>query len=201
MKKHHLYLILICMVFSLGIVFPALAVTRNDKTVMEFGSSHYRIYNTKTTWKEAVERCSNLGGHLVTINSAEEQKTLETFMTNNKSTVRRYWIGLSDSEREGDWSHWITGEPVTYSNWSKGEPNNGDEKGQDCGSISAESNEFAKLGQWDDVNNNADNNDFDRKVGYICEWESWTCPGCGKTETHNFCEACGHEAPWLSEEK
>jgi hypothetical protein len=55
-------------------------------------------------------------------------------------TYLSYFIGLLDAEREGTWE-WVTGEAVTFTNWSGGEPNNsGDEDG--C--------ELAWHGTWND---------------------------------------------------
>ncbi len=36
---------------------------------------------------------------------------------------QRVWIGLNDVEREGDW-RWVSGEPVTYTNFQHGQPDN-----------------------------------------------------------------------------
>ncbi len=58
-----------------------------------------------------------LGGHLVTINDAAEDAFLSTHFAG-----RRYWIGLSDRVVEGQYQ-WDSGDPVTYTNWKTGEPN------------------------------------------------------------------------------
>ena len=61
------------------------------------------------------------GGHLITINSEEEQAFVErTFLT---PPDRVLWIGMTDAEKERDW-HWVSGEPVEFTNWERGEPNN-----------------------------------------------------------------------------
>ena len=53
----------------------------------------------------------------MTINDAAEDEWLvATFGT-------QYWIGLNDIAVEGEWV-WSSGEPVTYTNWFPGEPNN-----------------------------------------------------------------------------
>jgi len=59
------------------------------------------------------------GGHLVTINDAAEQAWLESVF----GTDTLYWIGMNDVNNEGNWE-WVSGEPVTYTNWADGEPNN-----------------------------------------------------------------------------
>ena len=51
------------------------------------------------------------GAHLVTITSEAEQIWLEAVFG-----AGRYWIGLSDVAKEGEWQ-WETGEPVIYTNW------------------------------------------------------------------------------------
>ena len=33
------------------------------------------------------------------------------------------WLGLTDEFEEGNWQ-WVTGEPLDYTNWYEGEPNN-----------------------------------------------------------------------------
>ena len=73
-------------------------------------------------WVSAEAEAVAHGGHLITINDAEEQAFVEkTFLT---PPDRVFWIGMTDAEKEGDW-HWVSGEPVEYTNWeNRGEPNN-----------------------------------------------------------------------------
>jgi len=77
--------------------------------------------------------CENLavaeGAHLVTIRNAAEQAWLaNTFPTGGNPWFA--WIGMTDEEQEGTWV-WVSGEPVTYTNWAPGEPNNYWECGED----------------------------------------------------------------------
>ena len=60
--------------------------------------------------------CESLGGHLVVINDQSEQDLLRSHSLSG-------WIGLSDASQEGNWV-WSSGEPVSYTNWNSGEPNN-----------------------------------------------------------------------------
>jgi hypothetical protein len=70
-------------------------------------------------WINAELNAQALGGHLVTINdAAEEAWLMAIFGTNN-----RFWIGFNDAAVEGTWV-WSSGEPVTYTHWWAGEPNN-----------------------------------------------------------------------------
>lgn len=90
---------------------------------------------------ELVERYANyLGGHIVTINNAEENSFVNSYIMNNlhnealfRSTYPDlnydYWsyrnaaIGLNDFNTEGDFK-WISGETTDYSNWAEGQPDN-----------------------------------------------------------------------------
>jgi hypothetical protein len=85
--------------------------------IFEFNGSQY-ILSNPGTWEEAQAQAQAMGGNLVTINSPGEQDWL--FQTFGES---RKWIGLTDQVTEGRFK-WISGEPVTYTNWDVGEPNN-----------------------------------------------------------------------------
>ena len=59
------------------------------------------------------------GAHLVTITSEAEQIWLEAVFGDG-----RYWIGLSDVAKEGEWQ-WETGEPFIYTNWKVDDEDSG----------------------------------------------------------------------------
>ena len=61
--------------------------------------------------KDAKDRATDEGAYLVTINDEAEQQWLSGLFGNHL-----YWIGLSDAEKEGEWT-WQNGEPLTYTNW------------------------------------------------------------------------------------
>lgn len=94
------------------------------------GHRYYRSLK-QMTWSAAKTISEIHGGHLVTIGSAEEN----SFLYNN--VTARTWIGFTDEAEEGKWV-WVTGEPVTYTNWALGEPNN--DRNEDYGDISYSSN-------------------------------------------------------------
>jgi len=77
-------------------------------------------------WQEAEDLAVVNGGHLVAINSAAENDWIyENVLPADVQGAM--WIGLTDRVTEGTWV-WTSGDPVTYTNWFPGEPNNlGDE--------------------------------------------------------------------------
>ena len=77
---------------------------------------NYLYVGSYMSWADAEAHAVTLGGHLVTINDAAEDAWLAaTFGT-------EYFIGLNDIAAEGEWV-WASGEPVTFTGWLDGEPN------------------------------------------------------------------------------
>lgn len=101
---------------TLLIVACLLVPTAVAQTV-SCGSSEYTLIQTNGI-ADARAQAAALGGHLATINGAAENAFL--WQTFGATTV---FIGLSDEVSEGNFV-WDSGEPVTYTNWSAGEPNN-----------------------------------------------------------------------------
>jgi len=93
------------------------------------GNGHFYQYVTGgETWtqaKTAAEALSVLGqaGHLVTITSVAEQAFVNSIRISLGLGDWRPWIGLHDPAGTGTWT-WVTAEPLAYTNWSGGEPNN-----------------------------------------------------------------------------
>jgi len=91
------------------------SVMTNYTLVTVSGGHTYYRSNFNTTWSAAKAAATALGGHLLTISNAAE---------NNLFTgLGSHWAGFTDEAVEGTWV-WVTGEPVTYTNWAGGEPNN-----------------------------------------------------------------------------
>jgi len=94
---------------------------------------HYEIISGTVTWDQAKLACEALTfmgvqGHLVTYDDLAEDQFV--YFTLNGGSLGNAWIGLYQdlndptySEPLGGWK-WVTGEPMTYSNWGTNEPNN-----------------------------------------------------------------------------
>jgi len=90
----------------------------------------------KIDWSIQKDRAEVMGAYLATIRSKEENDWIM-----NNFPVNAWWIGFNDIAQEGTWV-WHSGEPVTYTNWNSGEPNNSG----DCGQLYS-------TGKWDDTSN------------------------------------------------
>ena len=85
------------------------------------GHLYYLLSNNKWTGSEA--EAVTLGGHLVTLNDANENAWVNSTFSNFGGTPRRLWFGFNDIASEGDWV-WASGEAVSYTNWWPGQPDN-----------------------------------------------------------------------------
>jgi len=91
----------------------------NDGWMENPANHHYYKLTTPLGWPQAEAKAVEWGGHLVTVNDREE----ELWLRDQFGTQESYWIGFNDLAAEGNWV-WASGEPVTYTNWADGEPNN-----------------------------------------------------------------------------
>ncbi len=122
-----------------------------------WGNSSYAIYTysgDSFTWEQAEQYCENMGGHLVTITSPQEQAFIEQL----NSDHRRLWIGAH--RPDGTYFAWVTGEPWSYTNWDEGEPSNKGVGGyENCVVLWPR--------KWNDLRND---NSWEQS-GFICEWD------------------------------
>jgi hypothetical protein len=76
------------------------------------------------SWTNSEAEAVSLGGHLVTINNQAEQDFVYNTFANFGGVSRNLWIGMRRSASNYTVFVWSSGQPVTYSNWAYGEPNN-----------------------------------------------------------------------------
>ena len=86
---------------------------------------YYAVVRGDTTWQAANAAAESLRfrgsqGHLATLASAAEQQFLAD-LAGPANT--RLWIGLTDEGTEGKF-RWVTGEPLSFTNWAPGQPAN-----------------------------------------------------------------------------
>lgn len=90
-----------------------------------WGDSTYHIIDA-ANWDDAEDRAIELGGHLITIDSQQENDFIYGYWgqsgTSEFFTTTYLWTGLNDAEVEGDFV-WASGEDVSYTNFKLGEPN------------------------------------------------------------------------------
>ena len=133
----------------------------------------YKIFDYDMTWSEAEAYCEELGGHLVSITSQEEQKAIEELL--ESGTRNSYWIGATKSSNN-NWN-WVTGEDFKYQNWGDTQPDNF------CNSENAamiyrkiNPKNPSKFGEWNDLKDdgtcNGENFFGVKNFGFICEWDT-----------------------------
>uniref|UniRef100_A0A8C1GVQ8 Uncharacterized protein n=1 Tax=Cyprinus carpio TaxID=7962 RepID=A0A8C1GVQ8_CYPCA len=95
---------------------------KNDK----LGGNHdfYFISSLKKSWTESRRYCTERGADLIIINNREKQEFAKRFSNGNE-----FWIGLTDSDKEGNWK-WVDGSTLTSGFWRSGEPNG--KSGENC---------------------------------------------------------------------
>ncbi|MBO5192390.1 MAG: leucine-rich repeat protein [Bacteroides sp.] len=86
------------------------STSSGDVTFMGHSYTHIMTY---MTYSEATAYAKDRGGYLATINSKEEQDFLAKYLYNDCAQTY-LWLGMNST---GNWTHWATGEKVTYTNW------------------------------------------------------------------------------------
>ena len=142
--------------------------------VEEYNGHYYAVIDEGMDWRDADEYCRNHGGHLVTINSAAEQKFVQGLVFGNGKR-NNYWLGGYQSLMKGDKWYWVDDTPFEYTNWAEEQPDNLTETSlmmyRNPNPLSNSS-----LGEWNDL---AANGTYKAETffglnnfGFVCEWDS-----------------------------
>jgi Lectin C-type domain/Domain of Unknown Function (DUF1080) len=140
---------------------------RSPADAKEFHGKFYKLFPKKLSWHEARLKCQALGGHLAVVKSEEENRFLMSLMKTHGVTV--VWLGATDERVERTWV-WVDGEPLRYSNWNPGQPNN--KQGQEHFVVMIAGSSVAisrgvQDGKWHDQPNDS----VQWAPGFICQWD------------------------------
>ncbi|XP_067285072.1 C-type lectin domain family 4 member E-like [Pseudorasbora parva] len=109
----------------------------------------YLFLNNTKDWFSSRERCQDLGGDLVIINSIEEQEFLAQQIVSSDALVL-HWIGLTDRQTEGTWL-WVDNTPLNINlSWWVFPPDDydvHDPSGEDCAVL----NGYLRGEKWGDI--------------------------------------------------
>jgi len=120
--------------------------------IIRFGGHGYRVIRDRTSWQRAKEKCEQMGGHLICLESEEELAFAKKL-----SAGKRLWMGARNTGG-GQWQ-WVNGLPLPPGEpfWEKGDPTG--DRGEDYATI-------MKGGMKDAQGDNKS------VSGFICEWDN-----------------------------
>ncbi|XP_063438496.1 perlucin-like protein [Mytilus trossulus] len=123
----------------------------------QFNKHCYMFRYDRLTWQQAKHECENYKAHLVKIETSKENRWIGNEITISASSSHgQLWTGLNDLSSEGHFTWVLDKSSFGFSNWKRGEPNNGSGV-EDCGSIHTNCQST-----WNDA-------PCAYKTGYICE--------------------------------
>ncbi|KAK3604485.1 hypothetical protein CHS0354_019080 [Potamilus streckersoni] len=118
----------------------------HDRYLQQHGYSCYEfVLNHPGDWFHAEQHCEQYRGFLVHIQSAADQAFIYQALRNyNLHGDKGVWIGFTDTQFEGNWK-WSSGDQVTYTYWSPGQPSVLAGGLEDCGLL-----DLSDGGHWHD---------------------------------------------------
>ena len=111
---------------------------------IEFNGHFYSKYTGTANWFNAKSICESNGGYLAIPNSIAETDFIRNLSGVEQAGYAFTWMGMTDEIAEGTWID-VLGNPVTFSYWASGEPNN--QNNEDFGLIYSQA---SGLGLWND---------------------------------------------------
>lgn len=172
-KKYISALLCFSLVFC-SLSFFSLISSAQDEVfeyAVKYNGNYYKAFDYRLSWDEAKERCEEYGGHLVTINTPEEDEFVFNYLISKR--IYGAWIGCIN---EGDCWRWVTNEEFDYKNFADSE-DPGLETGDEINSIPGYTVQGIKTmtamyfeeytdGKWHMYDEGT------LTYPYICEWES-----------------------------
>jgi hypothetical protein len=115
-------------------------------------NGHKYFLTTSDIWTGVQNQAIAAGGNLVTISDAAEQK----WLVNQFGKSESFWIGLHRNPVNKQQFEWVSGQPLTYTNWDAGVPDNA--QIQPDGEVKFTGEDFVVMnsqpkgnGEWNDL--------------------------------------------------
>ncbi|XP_017015099.2 low affinity immunoglobulin epsilon Fc receptor-like [Drosophila takahashii] len=96
--------------------------SKRSEKFQKIGEKYYYIENdVQKDWFDAKDVCSEMEGHLVTLQNEKEWKALAEHLSSDKN----YWVDINDKDDENEFISDFTEKKASFLKWREGEPNNG----------------------------------------------------------------------------
>ncbi|XP_036930973.1 C-type lectin domain family 4 member E [Acanthopagrus latus] len=108
---------------------------------LHVGDQCFLMIPDRQDFATSAQKCQEMGAHLAILNNREEHDAVEKEGRRIAGFHTHYWIGLTDSETEGQWK-WVDNSTITTPFWDpdKNEPDNhqsGGPEGEDCAVVNS----------------------------------------------------------------
>ncbi|XP_040900231.1 C-type lectin domain family 4 member D-like [Toxotes jaculatrix] len=115
---------------------PEIKCTECPAWWFQVGDQCFHLSTDRQDWANSTKNCTEMGGHLAILTTREQHEAVEKESRSIGGFYTDYWIGLTDSETEGDWK-WVDNSELKTPFWNalKSEPDNnlsGGPEGEDC---------------------------------------------------------------------
>ncbi|XP_026173355.1 perlucin-like protein isoform X2 [Mastacembelus armatus] len=122
---------------------PAFICTQCPDGWFQVDDQCFLLTADKMDWLNSKKNCTKMDGHLAILTTKEEHDAIEKESIRFGGFYTSYWIGLTDSENEGDWK-WVDKSTLTTPFWNKvkSEPDNSPmagSEGEDCAVVESRS--------------------------------------------------------------
>jgi hypothetical protein len=146
--RRRICILITALLYGIGTASAAKAAVIDGPVVNPANGHSYYLLD-QSSWQVAEAQAIALGGHLATINDAAEQNWVFSTFGTFGGIDRSLWIGLTDQAQEGTFV-WTSGEPLTYTNWIPGQPDNF--AGSENWVHMMKGNNGYVPGEWNDLN-------------------------------------------------
>ncbi|HEY2574539.1 MAG TPA: protein kinase [Verrucomicrobiaceae bacterium] len=152
-------------------LFAALAPTKPAPSdALAFGGHRYKFISGNFSWNEANSRAADLGGHLATLNTREEDEWVARTFANSMTKENGFHFGAyTNAGHNGTW-FWITGEPWSFERWKDGKSKDRtDPGGAVCFSDGKGGSNWRA--SWSPGSKGATTGEISRFTGFLVEWD------------------------------